>query len=88
MRRPVLAAFVLVPAAAFTMAQAGLFSSSGAAVAQTSATLTAAHACDDRCSPAWMDANLRLDQVQVVGTAQSYKQKPDSALMALIRMGG
>jgi Phosphoinositide phospholipase C, Ca2+-dependent len=35
-----------------------------------------------------MDANLRLDQVQVVGTTESYKQRPDSALMGLIRMGG
>jgi hypothetical protein len=86
MRRPLLAAFVLVPAAAFLVAQAGLFPSSGPASAQSS--LAAARACDDRCSPAWMDANLRLDQVQVVGTSESYKQKPDRALMMLIRMGG
>jgi len=86
MRRPLLAAFVLVPAAAFVMAQAGLFSSSGPATAQT--TPVAAHLCNDHCSPVWMDANLRLDQLQVVGTAESYKQKPDSAVMGLIRMGG
>lgn len=35
-----------------------------------------------------MDANLRIDQLQVVGTADSYKQRPDHSLMALIRMGG
>jgi hypothetical protein len=86
MRRPFLAAFVLVPAAIVVTAQAGLFSSSGPATAQT--TPIAAHSCNDHCSPAWMDANLRLDQVQVVGTLESYKQKPGRALMGLIRMGG
>jgi hypothetical protein len=86
MRRPLLAAFVLVPAAAFVMAQAGLFSPSAPATAQT--TPIAAHPCNDHCSPAWMDANLRLDRLQVVGTAESYKQKPDSAVMGLIRLGG
>jgi len=35
-----------------------------------------------------MDANLRLDQMQVVATAESYKQRPDKALMNLISMGG
>jgi Phosphoinositide phospholipase C, Ca2+-dependent len=82
MRRPLLAAVVLVPAA-FAMGQAGLFSSSLPAAAQTSA-----HACSDYCGPAWMDTNLRLDQMQVIGTAESYKQKPGRALMGLIRMGG
>ncbi|HEX4273201.1 MAG TPA: hypothetical protein VHZ32_17550, partial [Rhizomicrobium sp.] len=81
MRRPVLAAFALVPAAAVMMIQAGLFSSSVPAAAQPSTT--AAHACDSHCDAGWMDANLRLDQIQVVGTAESYKQKPDGAIMAL-----
>lgn len=35
-----------------------------------------------------MDANLRLDQLQVVGTGESYKLRPDSAVLGLIRMGG
>jgi hypothetical protein len=35
-----------------------------------------------------MDANLRLDQLQVVATAESYKQRPEKALLNLIRMGG
>jgi hypothetical protein len=35
-----------------------------------------------------MDANLRLDQMQIVATAESYKQRPDKSLMSLIRMGG
>src|ERR1700754_5044189 len=95
MRRPLLAAFVLVPAAALAVAHAGLFSSASPAAAQDAperavmvrATLKA-KPCDDRCKPDWMDANLRLDQIQVVGTAESYKQRPNSALMSLIRMGG
>jgi hypothetical protein len=85
MRRPLLAAFVLVPAAAFTILQ--LFSSSGPAAAQPVAP-PLAQACNAQCGPKWMDANLRLDQVQMVGTAESYKLKPDGALMGLIRMGG
>ena len=94
MRRHLLAAFVLVPAAIFATAQAGLFSSSIPAAAQDSERSIAVRAvikartCDDTCKPDWMDANLRLDQVQVVGTAESYKQRPDGALMTLIRMGG
>jgi hypothetical protein len=87
MRRQLLAAFVLIPAATFSIAQAGLFSSSSPAAAQASAK-PAARPCDAHCYAAWMDANLRLDQLQVVGTTESYKQKPDGALMGLIRMGG
>jgi Phosphoinositide phospholipase C, Ca2+-dependent len=85
MRRPILAAFVLIPTGAFAIAQAGLFSSSSPAAAQASVK---ARPCDAHCDAAWMDANLRLNQLQMVGTAESYKQKPDGALMMLIRMGG
>lgn len=89
MRSHFLAAFVLLPGFAFAILQAGLFSSTVPAKAQPSAPLSPkARACDDHCSAKWMDTNLRLDQVQVVGTAQSYKQRPGSALMGLIRMGG
>jgi hypothetical protein len=87
MRRNFLAAFVLVPAAAFAMSQAGLFSSSAPAKAHT-VIAPSAQDCDVRCDPNWMDTNLRLDQIQVVGTAESYKQRPNNALMRLIRMGG
>jgi hypothetical protein len=87
MRRNVLAAFVVVPAAVFALSQMGLFSSSVPARAHTFIT-PSAQGCDVHCDPGWMDANLRLDQVQVVGTAESYKQRPNSALMRLIRMGG
>ena len=88
MRRHLLAAFVLIPAAILVLAQAGLFSSSSPAVAQATAQGTKARSCDERCRPDWMDANLRLDQLQVVGTAESYKLRPDSAVLGLIRMGG
>lgn len=88
MRHHLLAAFVLVPAAIFTLAQAGLFSSSGPAAAQASTPAGKAASCDERCRPGWMDANLRLDQLQAVGTAESYKLRPDSAVLGLIRMGG
>jgi hypothetical protein len=83
MRRQLLVAALLVPAAAF--GQAGFFSS--AATAQ-GIPATVARACDTHCSAEWMDAHLRIDQLQLVGTAESYKQRPNSALMGLIRMGG
>ena len=88
MRHHLLAAFVLIPAAATMLAQAGLFSSSSPAVAQATAQAGKAGPCDERCRPDWIDANLRLDQLQVVGTAESYKLRPDSAVLGLIRMGG
>lgn len=88
MRRHLLAAFILVPAAIFAVAQASLFSSSGSAAAQGASHDEGARPCDERCQPGWIDANLRLDQIQLVGTAESYKLKPDSAVLGLIRMGG
>ena len=88
MRRHLLAAVALVPAAILVLAQAGLFSSSNPAAAQASTAGVKAASCDERCRPDWMDANLRLDQLQVVGTAESYKLRPDSAVLGLIRMGG
>jgi len=87
MRRHLIAAATLVPITVFGIAQAGVFSSSVPAAAQVP-VVPKALACDSHCSPAWMDANVRLDQIQLVGTAQSYKQRPDGAVMSLIRMGG
>jgi hypothetical protein len=87
MRHDFLAAFVLIPAGIFAISQAGLFSSLSPAKAQVIIG-PGAHACDDHCDIKRMDANLRLDQIQVIGTAESYKQRPGSALMGLIRMGG
>jgi hypothetical protein len=85
MRRRLLVAAVLVPAAALGIAQVGFFLSPATAQ-ETPAP--AARACDAHCSAGWMDANLRIDQLQLVGTAESYKQRPNAALMGLIRMGG
>jgi hypothetical protein len=88
MRRHLLAAFVLIPAAGVLVLNAGFFSSSLPAAANVTLAPPAARPCDARCAADWMDANLRLDQMQVVGTGESYKQRPSSALMRLIRMGG
>ena len=82
--RRYLAASVLVPAAFLAISQMG---HSSAAPAATD-PIQMAQACDHRCSPEWMDANLRLDQLRMVGTGESYKQRPNTALMGLIRMGG
>lgn len=87
MRRHLLAAFVLAPAAALGLAHAGYFSSTAPAVASIAIGPTA-RACDSRCDAKWMDENLRLDQIQMVGTAESYKMRPTPAVMRLIRMGG
>jgi hypothetical protein len=43
----------------------------------------AAHA-GDGCTRAWMDANLHLNDILVVGTHNSYKQAIDPKIMALI----
>ena len=88
MRRHLLAAFALIPAAGFVLANAGFFSSSQPAAAQAPIAPPVAGPCDSRCAVDWMDAHLRLDQIQVVGTAESYKQRPSAALRRLIRMGG
>lgn len=86
MRRHFLAASVLVPSAILAISQLMSFPTAPAE-AQTVQTATA-QICDHRCNPEWLDTNLRLDQLRMVGTAESYKQKPGSALMGLIRMGG
>jgi hypothetical protein len=87
MRRHFFAAFVLIPAAVGAASYTGLFSSPRAAMAQTAA-MRVAHECDERCKPDWMDAHLRMDQLQLVGTAESYKLRPTRSVMSMIRMGG
>jgi hypothetical protein len=86
MRRHLLAALFLAPAGLFVIGAAGESSSPVARMAAP--TATSARPCDSHCSPEWMNANLRIDQLQVVATAESTKQRPDQALMGLIRMGG
>jgi hypothetical protein len=88
MRRHLLAAFALIPAVGFVVANAEFFSSSQPAAAQVPIAPPVAGLCDSRCAADWMDAHLRLDQIQVVGTAESYKQRPSAGLHRLIRMGG
>ena len=39
------------------------------------------------CAQAWFDANLHLNDIQAVGTADSYKQRPSPAMLALVRRG-
>lgn len=39
------------------------------------------------CTRAWLDANVRLNQIQLVGTAESYKLRPSASMLGLIRMG-
>jgi len=92
MRAFAFAALFLLPAGIFVATAAGqssipMASAPVADMAKTSPLPTARN-CDDHCNPDWMDANLRLNQMQVVATAESYKQRPVKALMSLIRMGG
>ncbi|WP_211212317.1 phosphatidylinositol-specific phospholipase C1-like protein [Rudaea cellulosilytica] len=56
----------------------GTLSSPCLAAAKTDCNLSAtsaAQAGDSACSRAWIDANLRLDDIQVIGTHNSYKQR-------------
>ena len=48
----------------------------------------AVHAGDSTCAHAWLDANLRLNQLQFVGTADSYKLAPSEQMLSLVSMGG
>jgi len=84
--RHLFAVLFLFPAAIFAATAAGQSPSP----IDTSKTPSppAARNCDGHCAPDWMDANLRLNQLQVVATAESYKQRPEKALLNLIRMGG
>src|SRR5690348_7954000 len=42
----------------------------------------------ENCMRPWADANLRLNQLQFVGTGASYKLAPTHEMLSLIRMGG
>ena len=48
----------------------------------------AVHAGDAACIRPWLDANMRINQLQFVGTAESYKLAPSDEMLSLIRMGG
>lgn len=55
---------------------------------QSACDLAAADAqsAGPRCARAWFDANLRLNEIQTVGTADSTKQLPNAQMLALVRM--
>jgi hypothetical protein len=42
---------------------------------------------DTDCTQAWLDAHLRINEIQSAGTAESYKLRPSSSLLTLISMG-
>src|ERR1700678_2767434 len=70
-------------------AAVGLLAAAGAALAACAlAPSDAADAADAQCGRPWLDANLRLNQLQFVGTADSYKLAPSSEMLSLISMGG
>ena len=48
----------------------------------------ASHAGGDSCVRPWLDANMHINQLQFVGTSESYKLAPSEAMLSLIRMGG
>ena len=87
MRYPLLAALVLGPAAALLMGNAGVFSAT-TPIPASPAAAPVARPCDSKCSADWLDANLRLNQVQMTGTSVSAKLRPESGVLAVVRMGG
>ena len=40
-----------------------------------------------KCARAWFDANLKINEIQTIGTAESYKLRPSLQLMTLVKMG-
>src|ERR1700753_682465 len=46
-----------------------------------------AKAAGDGCARAWMDKNLRLNDIVTVGTHNSYKAAIPDKIMALVKMG-
>jgi hypothetical protein len=86
MRSVLFAALVLGPVATLA-ALGGIFSAPSPVIAST-ATAPAARTCNSHCARDWMDSHLRLNQLQLIGTASSAKQKPSGGVLTIIRMGG
>lgn len=86
MRRALFTACVVAPAAALFFLP-GLLAPSQSQ-AQDVPAIAAQSCATAHCRRGWMDANLRLNQVQLVGTAESYKLRPSSGILSLVRMGG
>ncbi|MBS0469548.1 MAG: phosphatidylinositol-specific phospholipase C1-like protein [Proteobacteria bacterium] len=59
----------------------------GPALADCDLAAPDAKAAGPGCAHAWMDKNLRLNDIVTVGTHNSYKAKIPDKIMALIRMG-
>ena len=70
------------------IAAMGLLATDPALAACNLTAPDAAHAGDAQCGRPWLGANLRLNQLQFVGTADSYKLAPSSEMLSLISMGG
>jgi hypothetical protein len=64
-----------------------LLLSTGAASAACDLAAPDAKAAGPDCARAWMDANLRMNDIVTVGTHNSYKAAIPDKIMALIRMG-
>jgi len=46
-----------------------------------------AYSAGPGCARAWFDENLRLNEIQTVGTSESYKLAPSAPMLSLIKMG-
>lgn len=69
------------------LAAAMITLSSGAAQARCDLRAPDAHAAGPGCARAWMDANLRLNDVAVIGTHNSYHGRiPPKALELIVKM--
>ncbi len=71
----------------FLIAAAALLLSSGTAWADCNLAAPDAAAAGPDCARAWMDRNLRLNDIVTVGTHNSYKAAIPDKIMALVKMG-
>jgi hypothetical protein len=70
-----------------TIVSGGLLAIAAPAFACDLSAPDALHAGGDSCVRPWLDANMHINQLQFVGTAESYKLAPSDAMLSLIRMG-
>jgi hypothetical protein len=61
----------------------------GQSLSPSSCNLQAADVRDAgaTCAASWFDAHLRINEIQTVGTAESYKLRPSPEMLSLIGMG-
>ena len=73
----------------FAAVTGGLLGMAGPAIADCNLLAPdASQAGGDICIRPWLDANMHINQLQFVGTSESYKLAPSEAMLSLIRMGG